>query len=244
MLIISLNIWGGRMGSKILDFFKKYRHTDIFLLQEVFHQATDITAWHEEDRKEMFNEISNILPEHDGFFAPVESDEWGLAIFVKKSINIEKTGDIFVHRYKNAMIGNDGSTLGRNLQYISMSKNNTQYTVINFHGLWNGKGKTDTEDRLSQSKKIVDFVKQINQKIIIGGDFNLRPNTESIKMLEENLNLKNLISEYSISSTRTSLYSKEDKFADYMLTSSDLKIEEFKVLEDEVSDHSPLYLKF
>ena len=243
MKIISLNIWGGRVGTKMLDFFKDHSDVDIFILQEVFHNATDITAWGETDRREVFKEIGEILVEHDGYFAPAESDEWGLALFVKKQITIDEVGDIFVHRQKDAMVGRDGSTLGKNLQYLKVG-GEKDITIINFHGLWNGKGKADTEDRINQSKRIVEFIKNITHDIVLGGDFNLRPDTESLKMLERDLNLKNLISEYQITSTRTSLYSKEEKFADYMLVSPSIKVKDFKVLPDEISDHSALYLEF
>lgn len=243
MKIISLNIWGGRVGVKMLDFFRDYSDVDVFLLQEVFHNATDITAWDEIDRREVFKEIDDVLVKHNGYFAPAESGEWGLAIFIKKSIEVEETGDIFVHRDKDSMVGRDGSTLGKNLQYLKIP-GEKKLTIINFHGLWNGKGKTDTEDRINQSNRIVEFVKNITHNIVIGGDFNLKPGTESLKILERDLNLKNLISEYQITSTRTSLYSKEEKFADYMLVSPSLRIKTFKVLPDEISDHSPLYLEF
>ena len=243
MKIISLNIWGGRVGYKILDFFKKYSDVDIFILQEVFHNATDITAWDETERREIFKEIGEVLVDHNGHYAPVESNEWGLALFVKKKIIVEEVGDIFVHGQKNSMIGRDCSTLGKNIQYIRIA-GEKNVTIINFHGLWNGKGKTDTEDRINQSKRIVEFVKNITHDIVLGGDFNLRPDTESLKILERDLNLKNLISEYQITSTRTNLYSKEEKFADYMLVSPNIKISDFKVLPEEISDHSALYLEF
>ena len=244
MKIISLNIWGGRVGKKLLDFFERYSDADMFLLQEVFHKATDITAWDEIDRRDIFTEISKILVNHSGYFAPAESDEWGLASFVKKTVNVEEVGDIFVHRQKNSMIGRDGSTLGKNLQYLKIQEKKKDITVINFHGLWNGKGKTDTEDRINHSKRITGFVKNISHDIVLCGDFNLRPDTESLKILERDLNLKNLISEHQITSTRTSLYPKEEKFADYTLISSGIEVKDFKVLPDEVSDHSALFLEF
>lgn len=243
MKIISLNIWGGRISTKMLDFFRNCSDVDIFILQEVFHNATDITAWHPTDRREIFKEISEVLVDYNGYFAPVESNEWGLALFVKKQVVVEEVGDIFVHRRKDSMVGKDGSTLGKNIQYLKVGEGKG-ITVINFHGLWNGKGKSDTEDRINQSKRIVEFVKNITHDIILGGDFNLRPDTESLKMLERDLNLRNLISDYNITSTRTSLYPKEEKFADYMLVSPGIKVKDFKVLPDEVSDHSPLYLEF
>ena len=59
----------------------------------------------------------------------------------------------------------------------------------------------------------------------------------------ESVDLRNLIKEYGITSTRTSLYPKEGKFADYVFTSKGVDVETFKVLPDEVSDHAPLYVK-
>ncbi len=243
MKIISLNIWGGQVGDSLLDFFHRYSDTDIFLLQEVFHQGTHITAWSEKDRTEIFSEIIDTLPDHVGYFAPAEADEWGLAVFIKKDIDIEEMGDIFVHREKNSLVGKDGATSGKNLQYIKIKHKEQDLTVLNFHGLWNGQGKTDTEDRINQSKRIVNFIKQISHNVVLAGDFNLRPDTESLQMIEKELNLKNLIAEYGVSSTRTSFYTKEEKFADYVFVSPDLEVKDFKVLPDEVSDHAALFVE-
>ena len=62
MKIITLNTWGGRAGDGIMDFFKKYSDVDIFLLQEVFHNAGSKTVWHDREKRELFREISEVLP--------------------------------------------------------------------------------------------------------------------------------------------------------------------------------------
>lgn len=74
------------------------------------------------------------------------------------------------------------------------------------------------------------------------GDFNLLPESESLKKFEE-FGLRNLIKEYGITSTRSSLYQKEEKYADYAFVSKDIEVQEFAVLPDEVSDHLPLSLR-
>ena len=244
MKIINLNIWGGRVGENLIKFFEKNKDVDIFLLQEVFHNATDITAWDEIDRKEIFKEIGDLLSNHRGYFAPAESDEWGLASFVKKDIFLQEHGDVFVHGTKNSMIGRDGTTLGKNLQYLKINSNDRDYAILNFHGLWNGKGKSDTEDRIKQSERIINFIKTLSRDIVLSGDFNLRPDTESLRMLERELGLRNLIIEHKIETTRTSLYKKPEKHADYILITPTIKIKDFKVLPDEVSDHAALFLEF
>lgn len=56
--------------------------------------------------------------------------------------------------------------------------------------------------------------------------------------------MRNLVKKYHVTSTRSQLYTKPDKFADYILTSPEVIVEEFKVLAEELSDHLPLLLTF
>ena len=248
MKLVTLNTWGGAAGASIIDFFKKYSDTDIFLLQEIYHHATDLTAWDETNRRELFEEIKQVLPNHVGYFAPSQSNEFGLAAFAKDSLTVKEEGHVFVYRWQDAMEGGKGDgagkTLGRNLQFLHITSEDRDITVLNFHGLWNGGGKFDSDDRLEQSKKILDFAQTLPKDFILAGDFNLRPDTQSLLMLEKQLGLRNLVKEYAITSTRTSHYTKPEKFADYVLVSKDIRVNDFKVLPDEVSDHAPLYLEF
>lgn len=244
MKVISLNIWGGTCGKELLDFFDKNKDVDIFLLQEVLHNATEKTIARDSARANIFNEIKETLPNHSCIFAPAESDEWGLAICFKKELPVVEHGDVFVYREKNALEGRDRKTFGKNMQYIKISIADTTVNILNFHGLWNGQGKNDTEDRISQSNKIVDFITDLEGRIVLMGDFNLKPETESLKMIEQKLHLNNLISKYQITSTRTSFYEKEEKYADYTLVSSDIDVIDFRILPDEVSDHSAMLLEF
>lgn len=136
----------------------------------------------------------------------------------------------------------DATNLGRNLQYFKIDCEKP-LTMLYFHGLWTGGGKGDTEDRLNQSRRIVEFARSLPGDFILAGGFNLMPDTESIKLLES-MNLRNLIKEYGVTNTRTSHYTKPEKFADYIFITPGIKIQDFKVLRDEVSDHAPLYLDF
>lgn len=242
MKLISLNAWGGQV-SEILDFFKKYQDIDIFLLQEVFHNGTKRTVFDGKERSELFKEICELLPNHQGYFAPSVDAEWGLAIFTKKSIKVLGHGDIFVYLERDSLVGQDATTVGRNLQFINIVLNNKTLNILNFHGLWNGQGKLDSPERLGQSEKIVSFVKNLTGEIILAGDFNLRPDTKSLSIIERELTLRNLVKEYRIESTRTSYYEKSEKFADYVLCSSGIVVKDFLTLPEEVSDHKALLLE-
>ncbi len=112
---------------------------------------------------------------------------------------------------------------------------------MNVHGLWTGRGKTDTPERILQSQVIRTFMDTIDTPMIVCGDFNLRPDTESLGMIA--LGMTDLIKTSGAQSTRTSYYKKEEKFADYILVSPNIAVKQFAVWPDKVSDHSPLFLE-
>lgn len=253
MKIISLNTWGGRAGKKLLvDFFTKHKDTiDIFCLQEMWsapydsldgHKAGGVAIDHSRIMTRGVQEISELLSDHVPYFRPHFMDNYGLMMFVRKGIEVIREGEVFVYKTKGHIPEGDIGNHARNIQYVKINNGENVTTVINFHGLWNGKGKTDSNDRLEQSKNIVDFIKQQQGDVILCGDFNLLPGTESLKIIE-NTGMKNLVKEYRVVSTRTSFYTKPEKFADYIFISSTLKTRDFKVLPDEVSDHAPLFVE-
>ncbi len=253
MKILSLNTWGGRAGrEQLLDFFKEQAKTvDIFCLQEVWSasyeqyegvSAGGLAIQHGDVMTNGLHEIASALPDFEYFFHPHFIDNYGLMMLVRKNIDVLGSGECWVHKEKGFIPEGDIGHHARNLQYVHIEYSGTPYTVCNFHGLWNGKGKTDSEDRIEQSKKIISALSQSNGESILMGDFNLLPETESIKLLEK-AGLRNLVTEYGITSTRTSIYKKSEKFADYAFTSSHVTVKDFRVLPDEVSDHAPLLLE-
>jgi endonuclease/exonuclease/phosphatase family metal-dependent hydrolase len=56
--------------------------------------------------------------------------------------------------------------------------------------------------------------------------------------------MKNLIRTYGVTSTRNHHFQYPDKYCDYILTDSEIKVKEFTVLPDEVSDHLALLLEW
>lgn len=246
MKLVSLNIWGGRLCEPLKDFFQTHTDIDIFCLQEVYA----IFAFLKEKRF-LYDEIQNALGNYRGHFAPIvtypSGDTSGLAMFVKNDIEIENEGNIFVFKdrlhYKSENdMPIDATNHPRSLQYAKIKAGGKNFLIANLHGLWNPAGKIDLPERLEQSRKIRGFLDKIGHAKILCGDFNLLPDTESLKILETGM--KNLIKEYRVSTTRSHFYEKSDKFADYVLASPEIGVKDFKVLPDAVSDHLPLMLEF
>jgi endonuclease/exonuclease/phosphatase family metal-dependent hydrolase len=240
MQVMTLNIWGGHVYMPLIDFIKRHQHIDVFCFQEVYHDAPHKISTEERTHcLTIFQEIADLLPDHQGFFRPVVNNSYGIGMFVKNTLSLIDEGEICIHH--NPDYPGKGPTHTRILQWIQCQISTQPYIIINVHGLWNGQGKTDSPERLQQSATIKSFIDTLETPVIVCGDFNLRPDTQSLALLEEDL--INLNRVHQIQSTRTSWYSKEEKFADYILVSKNLNVDHFSVLPDEVSDHAPLLLR-
>jgi endonuclease/exonuclease/phosphatase family metal-dependent hydrolase len=240
MKLITLNIWGGTVLEPLLSFFERRKDIDIFCLQEVYHDAREKIC-QENCHKDLnlLSSINRILHNHKSYFRPV-IEGYGIAIFVKKNIDVLDEGDLWIH--ENPNYPGRGPTHSRNMQWVKIRSNQKKYTISNVHGLWNGQGKSDSSERLLQSKRISDFLEKVDESKILCGDFNLRPDTKSLEIVE--VGMHNLVKAHNIRSTRTSYYTKDEKFADYIFTCPKVAVNRFEVIEEEVSDHAPLLLDF
>ncbi len=240
MKIITLNIWGGYVFDPLVDFFKQNQDVDVFCFQEVYNNAPGKVST--DDRKvclDIFDRMREYLPNHRGYFRPVVSGVFGLAMFIHERVPLLHEGDIIIH--ENPDYPGFGPAHSRNMQWIECMYKGEPLAILNAHCLWNGKGKGDSERRIEQSKRIQMFMSTLSIPKVLCGDFNLRPETKSMAIL--NKGMSNLVSKYQVTSTRTSFYPKEERFADYILLSPKLKETHFEVMPDEVSDHSALLVE-
>lgn len=257
MRLISLNIWGGEIYNPLMKFIKdQAKKTDIYCFQETFQSDSSVKT-SSDIRTNIFNDINSVLKDFNGYFAKTFSRydltkivnfdlRFGIAIFVKKSISVDLYEEEFIHKVEGGYVDRKNySETSRKIQSIQFKKANKIFNIYNLHGLWAPDalgGKEDNEERIRQSEEIKNFTKRHKGEKIITGDFNLYPNTKSLTMLEDSF--KNLIKEYDISTTRSALYTRKFKFADYTLVTSRVKVIDFKVPNIVVSDHLPMILEF
>lgn len=241
MKLITLNLWGGHLRNPLLKFIHENKDVDIFCLQEVYHNAHR-TIVHEarELSLNIFSDLQKLLPDHHAIFKPAVENVYGIGMLIKNTIDIIGEGEINIHQKQH--YPGIGLNHSRNLQWIECELNDQIFSILNVHGLWTGNGKGDTPERIAQSQRIRYFMDTLNTPKILCGDFNLRPDTESMAILEQGMN--NLITSNNIHSTRTQYYTKSEKHADYILTSPEVVVNQFSVMPDEVSDHCPLYIDF
>jgi len=118
-------------------------------------------------------------------------------------------------------------------------------TIGNIHGLWQREGKHDTDPRRNQARAfgaLIDGVARAGDAMLACGDFNLLPDSDTFAMMGATP-WRNLITLHGISSTRSALYKKPCRYADYALANDSLRVRLISAPQDPiVSDHCPIIL--
>jgi len=226
MKILFFNINRGRNNFQgIVNFIITNSDINIWCFQEIDRDALNEVCKNLKDYKikEYSKEIENF-----GYF--------NLATFVRKD-----------YQKINFEILEDNNNQTAPAVYVSFESGNSKYNILNFHGTYLPANKLDTKVREEASQKLINFMKNKEGIKIIGGDFNLLPDTKSIKVFEDN-NYRNLIKDFKISTTRNEnawrLYpNNKQYFADYVFISENTLIKKFEVIKNDVSDHLPMMLE-
>jgi len=259
-----LNGWGGKLYDKLLPYLTE-ENPDILCLQEVVHTPESKKDWltyRDGDhilpqRANFFRDVQTTLPNHIGIFCPASQgvlwdentkipSQWGLATFVRKSYPIIEQTQGFVHKsYSPYDYGEHPRSRSAHAVKVFDYKENKPLTVVHMHGLRDLNGKMDTPERAVQAHKLVSLANGLtenNDTLVVCGDFNVEPNSETLKILSE-AGLTDLVTTRTTKGTRNSQYKKKSRFADYMLVNEHTNVLDFNVIfEPEVSDHCPLIL--
>ncbi len=260
-----LNGWGGKLYHKLLPFLVK-QSPDILCLQEVVYSPATSKDWltyrdgdhvlHQ--RANFLMDVENVLPKHTAIFCPAAQgvlwdgevkipSQWGLATFVSRSFPIIAQSQGFVHKsYSPHEYGKHPRSRSAHAIRVFNYQINRPVVIAHMHGLRDLDGKMDTPARAEQAHRLVSMAMGISEKtdpMIICGDFNVEPNSETLRILKQ-AGLKDLVTSRTKKGTRTSYYKKSSKNADYMMVNRHVNISDFSVCyEPEVSDHCPLVLE-
>lgn len=212
------------MKEEVTEFIYSHKeNTDIFCFQEAFNTTCEI--------------CQELLPNYEKITAnktPPKDDDFSLATYVNKKYPIKKT-DVILQ---------DSLTEGLGL-YTQIEWDKNIVNICNFHGVSRPGSKLDTPQRITQSQTLIKYFQNLEGVKIIGGDFNLDINSESVNMFSNN-NYRNLIVEYKIPSTRNRIawekYPTSVQYhSDYVFTNV-WYVNDFEVLNNEISDHLPMVL--
>jgi len=264
--VVSLNAWGGKLHAPLMRYLANVE-ADIFCLQEIVRTPAAHSDWLEyrdgehilPQRTHLFEEIQAILPHHDGMFSPTARgelfdgagtvpSEFGLATFVRASLPIIGQAMDFIHGAFSPH-GWGPHPRGRNAHGVRLYSYDGDFpvTVFQLHGLRDRNGKGDTPARAAQAEALLRLIERLwhrGERLIVCGDLNLLPDSNTFEALSR-LGLVDLVTSRGFTSTRTSHYEKDGRFADYMLVTPNVEVVRFDVVaEPEVSDHCALRLDF
>lgn len=248
---ISLNIYeGGLLFNKISDFLKE-ENPDIIVFQEVNNGIDPKLP----NNLRSIQVLTELMPDYYYFFAPEillrypeGKIDIGNAIFSRFPIRNQKTFFLNVPygEYDTVSIGEDFSKHPKNMQCCEIQVGNKMLFVCNLHGIW-GLDGIDNDDRLKMSEIIIDQIKG-KENVVLGGDFNLKPNTQTIKNIEKHLvNVFKDELENSFNLNRKNL----EKFPGYatavvdmLFVSKDINLISHHCPDVDISDHLPLICEF
>ncbi len=100
------------------------------------------------------------------------------------------------------------------------------------------------ETRAKQIKELIKMVNNIKNPVILMGDFNTFRGEEEIQVLLEKTHLHHQFEMDKTSQTLTEPTFHPSKRLDYVLTSKQIKVKNYQVLNFHFSDHLPLMVDF
>lgn len=240
---VTLNIWeGGKSFDSVVSFIKK-EDPDIVAFQEV-RNGNDLKF---ERRFRTFDVFREELEYPYSVFSPaflnttdVGNVEEGNAIFSRPPIISNKV-TFFDNPYGefNSEDSKHFELIPAILQHALIEFENLRLNIFNTHGIWGRSGK-DNPSRLKMSEAIINEIKD-KENVILAGDFNLQPSTETIRNIE-----KYLINVFKDELTTTFNMKRKDEngystaVVDMIFVSPNIKILERFCPKVDISDHLPL----
>ena len=228
MKIVFLNIWHGKRKGEL----------DAFIRQEA--STTDIFCFQEAD-PDVRQDLQQALPEFTEHLYDKYTESGGsfsLATYVKNDTPVTQVRTLLEHT------PDTGAAL-----VTSIQRGEDTVTVVNVHGVTSHvDDKLNTKGRLVQSDTIIGAFHGLKQPVIIGGDFNLLPEADSIRAFAD-AGYQSFIANHHIRTTRNRLAWERypdniQYYADYAFASQEIRVQTFAVPELEISDHLPLILEF
>lgn len=266
---MSLNAWGGARYDALAAWLPT-SGADVVCLQEVT-RTRGLSGWTSfadaertlPQRADLFADVGALLPDHRGVFVPAEAgpvtdpsgrrhrQEFGLGTFVGPGATLLAERSAFVH---GDFVEDDDWTASprpRTAHALTVLPGPTTppgeaarpVTVVHLHGLRDPAGKHDTPARAAQAQRLaalVEAARRPGDLCVVCGDLNLLPDSATFAVLGD-LGLVDLV---GTADTRTSLYPKPVRHANYLLVSEPAAVQRFEIVcSPQVSDHAALLLE-
>lgn len=233
---------GGKFMENLVPFLKQ-ESPDIVVMQEVYNGKDERLPL----RERSFSYLTKELGFPHAVFSPLFYDtsteknvDVGNAILSKFPLD-GSSMIFFDNGYGPFDVEgtHDFTNIQSGIQKTTAVINGKNVVIGNVHGIW-GLDGGDSDRRLRMSQIIADQIKD-EEYVILAGDFNLKPGTQTIANIE-----KHLISVFKeeLVSTFNMKHKKNPGYAtavvDMIFISSNIRIIEHVCPQVDVSDHYPL----
>jgi endonuclease/exonuclease/phosphatase family metal-dependent hydrolase len=241
MKLIQLNVWSGRLFKAVGDLLDQEK-PDIITFQEGVSIPVDMPSG-------FFRSVEEIAAKLDmhlvaaplfGFTLADQHAQFGNFILSKQpAIHHHVTYTYGQYEPNFTFLAEDYTTV--NLLHAQFAYRDAPLHVLTSHGYYLPEHKMGNEETMKQCQFIAGYIKNLSGAIILTGDLNLAPESDSIKIL--NRLLRNLTSEYNLKTTRTFLTPKTEA-CDYIFVNDQVKALDFRASDTIASDHKALVMEF
>jgi endonuclease/exonuclease/phosphatase family metal-dependent hydrolase len=241
MKILQVNTWSGRLLKPLSELIRAEK-PDFLCLQEVVSLDADIHSL-----LGTIEELNEETGYAEQYYSPVfhfklmnKNAYWGNCIMSNFPLSEKNT--IFTnHKYVEDFNFEEYDYNIRNLQHVAADVNGEQLHILNHHGHHIPSHKRGDDETLRQMRLIGEYLDTLDGPVILTGDFNLAPDSESLRQINDRL--ENQSVSHKLKTTRTPLTHKTE-VCDYIFTNNKVKVINFEASDEIVSDHKALILEF
>lgn len=241
MKLLQLNAWTLRLSTNITDMITK-EAPDIIAFQEIPDSTIEIGLF------STLTKFKDRVRFHHVYFSPVYSFQYmsGMIDFgnaIMSNLPLYDKNTVFTNlEYKANFSLQEDSYNIRNFQHIvTENEDGKKFHIINHHGYHVPQHKRGDDFTMKACRQIVEYARSLDGPVIITGDFNLEPESESLAVFAPYF--RNLSTEYNLKTTRNFLTSKSE-VCDYIFVSDAVEVEDFYASSVIASDHQGLVLDF
>ena len=239
--ILQINAWGGRIKDGLTNFIAK-NNFDIVCMQEAVWSNHD-------DFLTLFVDTIDKIKEAAGFDYDFKSSNYGLTLLgdevrcehgnvILSKIPFKETQEIPVYgkydyarsidNYKSAIPGHRYTA-----QKVTLENG---LTILNYHGYWLKDPLGDSTSTACM-KTVANTIRDDSSPIVMCGDLNVVSEAPCMQELDFLTDLTKL---HGINTTLRNIRFKKDVACDHILVSNNVTYEQFKVIDEPISDHQAL----
>ena len=242
MKLIQLNTWSCKLPSEITKLLQDEK-PDIACLQEI------VTATDGGKIIDTIDTILNGYPFEYRFNTPLVEFNFmhrqaTRGNMIASNLTMFGENEIWTHGsfFKDFdYIDSKGYNVARNIAHAEISTPQGNVHILTLHVFHIKEHKNGNEETMHACKELVAYASALDGPVIITGDFNLSPESESIQYV--NKSFRNLSVENGLSTTRNHLTTKKE-VCDYIFVNDKVSVDNFYMSEAIASDHNALILEF